>query len=98
MKLCIINDTHFGVRNDSAVFLEHFILFFEEQFFPYCVDNNIDTVLHLGDFFDRRKYINFKVLNQVRKRIIDKFKDNNITLHVVIGNHDTFYKNTNTIN
>ena len=58
MKIAIINDTHFGAKNDSPVLLEHFIRFFEWQFFPYCIKNNIQRIIHLGDFFDRRKYIN----------------------------------------
>jgi len=56
----------FGARNDSELFLNHFLTFFEEQFFPYLKENNIDTVIHLGDFFDRRKYVNVNTLNQVR--------------------------------
>jgi len=31
MKIAIINDTHFGAKNDSPVLLEHFIQFFEKQ-------------------------------------------------------------------
>jgi predicted phosphodiesterase len=98
MKVAIINDTHFGARNDSAVFLDHFISFFETQFFPYLKENNIQKVIHLGDFFDRRKFINFNTLNKVRSTIIKGFVDQEIDLHVIVGNHDTYYKNTNKIN
>ena len=98
MKVAIINDTHFGARNDSAVFLDHFISFFETQFFPYLKENNIQKVIHLGDFFDRRKYINFNTLNKVRSTIIKGFVDQGIDLHIIVGNHDTYYKNTNKIN
>ena len=98
MKVAIINDTHFGARNDSAVFLDHFISFFETQFFPYLKDNNIQKVIHLGDFFDRRKFINFNTLNKVRSTIIKGFVDQGIDLHIIVGNHDTYYKNTNKIN
>lgn len=98
MKVAIINDTHFGARNDSSVFLDHFISFFEKQFFPYCTENGIDTVIHLGDFFDRRKFINFNTLNKTRSSVIEGFQSHNINLHVIIGNHDTYYKNTNKIN
>ena len=98
MKVAIINDTHFGARNDSAVFLDHFISFFETQFFPYLKENNIQKVIHLGDFFDRRKFINFNTLNKVRSTIIKGFVDHDIDLHILVGNHDTYYKNTNKIN
>lgn len=98
MKIALINDTHFGARNDSPVFLDHFISFFEDKFFPYCEEHNIDTVIHLGDFFDRRKFINFNTLNKTRSQIIDVFDEKKIDLHILLGNHDTYYKNTNKIN
>jgi DNA repair exonuclease SbcCD nuclease subunit len=98
MKIAIINDTHFGARNDSPLFLQYFMSFFEKQFFPYCKQNDIKIVLHLGDLMDRRKYVNFQTLAEVRKRFIQWFEDNNVELHCILGNHDTFYKNTNEIN
>ena len=66
MKIAVINDTHFGVKNDSLFFLEESLNFFEKQFFPYLLQNNIRTVLHLGDLMDRRKYVNFFTLNQFK--------------------------------
>ena len=98
MKVAIINDTHFGARNDSSIFLDHFLEFFEDQFFPYCEENNIDQVLHLGDLMDRRKYVNFNTLHEVRERFFQKFEEKKIHIHCIVGNHDTFYKNTNEVN
>ena len=98
MKIAFIADTHFGARNDAPLFLDHFLDFFEKQFFPYLEDNNIKTIIHLGDFMDRRKFVNFHTLNQVRKRFIEKIKSGNYELHCVAGNHDTYFKNTNDIN
>ena len=94
MKLAIINDTHFGIRNDSPYFLEHSLEYFEKQFFPYLIENNIKTVIHLGDLFDRRKYINFNTLSQVRTRFFNYLKNNNIKLYITIGNHVTIGANT----
>lgn len=98
MKLAFISDTHFGCRNDSPFFLENALSFFEKQFIPYLITNNIKHVIHLGDFFDRRKYINFNTLSQVRKNVIEMFETLGITVHITIGNHDTYYKNTNSLN
>tara|TARA_R110002012_G_scaffold204050_1_gene373596 strand:- start:2256 stop:3311 length:1056 start_codon:yes stop_codon:yes gene_type:complete len=98
MKVAIINDTHFGARNDSSIFLNYFLEFFEDQFFPYCKENNIDQVIHLGDLMDRRKFVNFNTLHEVRTRFFDGLQSNKINLHCTIGNHDTFYRNTNDIN
>jgi hypothetical protein len=98
VKIAFLCDTHFGCRNDSPFFLENAISFIENQFIPFLLENNIKNVIHLGDFFDRRKYINFNTLSQVRKRVISKFEENQIQLHITIGNHDTYYKNTNNLN
>lgn len=98
MKIAIINDTHFGIRNDSPFFLEYSLEYFEREFFPYLISNGITNVLHLGDLFDRRKYINFNTLSQVRDRFFNMLKQLNITIHITIGNHDTYFKNTNNLN
>ena len=98
MKIAIINDTHFGVRNDSSFFLNHFLDFFELQFFPYLKENNIKTIFHLGDLMDRRKYVNINTLNQVKKRFIEPLQEMNINFHMVIGNHDMYYRNTTSVN
>jgi hypothetical protein len=98
VKIAFLCDTHFGCRNDSPFFLENAITFFENQFIPYLIENKIKDVIHLGDFFDRRKYINFNTLSQIRKRVIEKFESLGITVHITIGNHDTYFKNTNSLN
>ena len=98
MKIAIISDTHFGYKNDSQFFLEESLRFFEEQFFPYLLENNIKNVIHMGDLLDRRKYVNFLTLSQVHKRFASFFEENEINLYITIGNHDTYFKNTNQVN
>ena len=98
MKIAIINDTHWGARSDSQIFLEYFTDFFREQFFPYLKENNINTVLHLGDLMDRRKFVNFNTLNTVRSEFMEPLLREGIVVHCILGNHDTFYKNTNDLN
>jgi len=98
MEIALITDTHAGGRNDSSIFNEYFLSFFEDQFFPYLKKNNINTIIHLGDVFDRRKYMNFNTLHSWRTRVFDYLRDNNIDIHIVLGNHDVYYKNTNKIN
>ena len=98
MKIAIINDTHFGARADSQIFTDYFFKFFEEQFFPYLKENDIKTVFHLGDLMDRRKFVNFNTLNNTRKRFLEPLKEMGVKTHVILGNHDTYYKNTNDLN
>ena len=90
MKVAIICDTHFGVRNDSPLFLNYFLDFFENQFFPYLRDHNIKDVLHLGDLMDRRKFVNFQTLAEVKKRFISHFDSGEFELWCLLGNHDTY--------
>ena len=97
MKIALINDTHFGIRNDSYYFLNHCLDYFENIFFPYIEKHNIKEIFHLGDFFDRRKYINFNTLKEVRKRFLEKIPKD-CKFRIIIGNHDTYFKNTNEVN
>jgi hypothetical protein len=46
--------------------------------------------------FDRRKYINFNSLQQSRKYFFDKA--NAYKTIALVGNHDTYFKNTNNVN
>lgn len=68
------------------------------MFFPYLDEHNINFIIHLGDIVDRRKYINFVTASNLRKDFIDPIRKKNKFLYAIIGNHDTFYKNTNEVN
>jgi DNA repair exonuclease SbcCD nuclease subunit len=98
MKVAIITDTHFGARNDSQVFSNYFAKFYENIFFPTLEKRGIRTVIHMGDVVDRRKFINYKTLFQMRHYFFDACYGRYINLHMIIGNHDTFFKNTNSLN
>ena len=98
MKVAIINDTHFGARNDNQNFNEYFYKFYENIFFPTLKERGIKTCVHMGDVVDRRKFISYRIANDFRKRFIAPFQRDGIDLHIIIGNHDTYYKNTNEVN
>ena len=98
MKIALLNDTHFGARNDSPAFLEYFMRFYNEIFFPYLQENNIKTLIHLGDVVDRRKFINFKTAHTFRQDFMHRLYKEGIDTHIILGNHDTYYKNTNEVN
>ena len=98
MKVAIITDQHFGARNDSVAFLDFFQKFYDNTFFPTIDAAGIDTVLVLGDTFDRRKYVNFYALDRAKKMFFDKLENRGITVYMLAGNHDTYYKNTNEVN
>ena len=98
MKIAIITDQHFGARNDSVAFLDFYEKFYENTFFPTIDSAGITTVLVLGDTFDRRKYVNFYALDRAKKMFFDKLEERGIRVHMLAGNHDTYFKNTNDVN
>jgi len=72
--------------------------FYSEVFFPYLLENNITQILHLGDYYDNRKTVNFKALSHNRKIFLEKLREYGITMDIIPGNHDVYYKNTNELN
>ena len=98
MKVALITDQHFGGKQDSQNFLNHIERFYREQFFPYLSENDIHTVIDLGDTFDRRKFVNFNTLDKVRQFYFDTLKEQGIKLYSIVGNHSTYYRNTNSVN
>ena len=98
MKVALITDQHFGGKQDSQNFLTHIERFYREQFFPYLSENDIHTVIDLGDTFDRRKFVNFNTLDKVRQFYFDTLKEQGIKLYSIVGNHSTYYRNTNSVN
>ena len=98
MKIAILCDTHCGIRNSSEVFLDNAEDFYTNIFFPECVKHGVKQIVHLGDYYDHRKFVNFKALNQNRRVFLDQLRKNNMAMDIIPGNHDTYYKNTNELN
>jgi len=98
MKIAILNDTHCGIRNAADIFLDNAGKFYSEIFFPYLIEHDIKQIIHLGDYYDHRKFINFKALNHNRKVFLSRLRDHGISMDIIPGNHDTYYKNTNELN
>lgn len=92
MKIAIIADTHFGCRKNSSYFMRQQQKFYDDSFFPYLKKNGITTIIHLGDFFDNRKTVNFDTLRHAKYCFINPIKENGMTLYMIVGNHDSYYK------
>ena len=97
-KVAIITDTHYGARKGSRLFHDYFEKFYNDIFFPNLDEHGIDTVIHMGDAFDSRKGIDFKALDWAKRVVFEPLKKRGITMHLMVGNHDAYYKNTNSIN
>ena len=98
MKIAIITDQHFGARKGSKSFHDYFGKFYNDIFFPYLEENNITTVIDMGDTFDNRRSIDLWSIDWAKENYFDKLEAMGITLHSIVGNHTAYYKDTNEVN
>ena len=98
MKILLITDQHFGVRNDNQNFIEHYRKFYGNIVIPFLKASGIKEIINLGDTFDRRKYVNFMSLEAAKEMWFDPVKELGCKMTALIGNHDIYYKNTLRIN
>ena len=97
-KVFVITDQHFGVRNDSQVYVEYYKKFYSEIAIPFIKASKIKHVLCLGDTFDRRKSINFSSLDAAKEMWFNPLEELGVTMTMLVGNHDIYYKNTLRVN
>ena len=98
-KIAIIGDTHFGATRSSDKFHDYFEKSFNFMF-DYFESNSIEHIVQTGDLFDYRREVHFNTLYRANKYFFDKVFDqkNGYVLHVLSGNHDSLFTNTNKIN
>ena len=96
MKVAILTDTHYGCKKGSKYLHDYFELFYKNVFFPSLEKYGVGTIIHMGDAFDSRKSIDYQSLEWAKRVVFDPLKKYDV--HMIIGNHDTYYKNTNTVN
>ena len=97
MKIGILGDTHWGCRNDLALFYTHFEKFYDDMI-KQLLEEGVTDLFQLGDLFDRRKYINFRTLSESKRILFDKLAQCGIRLHVLVGNHDIHMRESIDIN
>jgi DNA repair exonuclease SbcCD nuclease subunit len=98
MLTAIITDQHFGCRKNSKLFHDYFLNFYNDVFFPTLEQYGITTIIDLGDTFDNRKTIDFAALEWAKTNYYDRLKSMGCTVYTVVGNHTSYYKNSNSIN
>ena len=96
MKIGILSDSHYGCKKGSKHLHDYFELFYKNVFFPALEEHGVETVIHMGDAFDSRKSIDYQSLEWSKRVVFDPLKKYDV--HMIIGNHDTYYKNTNSVN
>lgn len=98
MLIAILGDTHWGVRNDSIIFRDNHAKFYRDIFFPTLKSRGIKEIIQTGDFFDKRKHINFTTLKHVKDEFIHPCREEGIHIVELLGNHDIYFKDTVQVN
>jgi len=98
MKILLITDQHFGVRNDNQSFIDHYRKFYGEVVLPFIDSHNVSKILCLGDTFDKRRSINFMSLEAAKEMWFTPLQERGIVMDMLVGNHDIYYKNTLRVN
>ena len=96
MKVAILTDTHYGARKGSKSLHDYFELFYREVFFPTLKEEGVEAVIHMGDAFDSRKSIDYQSLEWAKSVVFEPLREYQV--HMIVGNHDCYYKNTNSVN
>lgn len=97
-KVLILGDIHIGARNSSKIFRQLFREYFRDCVFPLVKENNIHHIIQLGDFFDNRNSVSLQDIDYVLTEFIPQLEETGATMHVLAGNHDVAFKNTNKVN
>lgn len=97
MKIALITDIHIGARNDNESIAELQRMFFFEFLIPKLKELSIDTIFCGGDFFDKRTHVSLKSM-QFAREIESAFEKNDLVMWSIVGNHDTLFRNTNSVN
>lgn len=97
MKIALLGDTHFDVKNGDEKVLEMQLKFILGQFIPYCVENEIKTVIQLGDMTNNRTYLSLNIIHGM-VQMFDAFLEAGIKIIYLDGNHDLYYKDSHEIN
>lgn len=91
-KAIIIADTHFGIKKFSIKVLREQLSFFTRQVFPYMEENNIKTIIQLGDLMDQRTTADINFIDVLKQEFFEVLKEKGIKLYAIVGNHDIYHR------
>jgi DNA repair exonuclease SbcCD nuclease subunit len=96
MTVAILADLHFDAFNGlkQERFYDYQKDFFDNYFFPRIIEDEIKTVVQMGDLFDVRTRVSQRSLHFAKKIFFDRLRDYDIQLIVLTGNHDIYYRDS----
>lgn len=98
MVYAIITDIHFGVHIGQQSFIQYQREYFK-HFWQMSDSNQVGGIIFCGDFFHTRKALDVEALylsEELWWKPLSERK--HLQCYHIIGNHDTYYKNTNKTN
>lgn len=93
MKTIILGDTHFGVRNNSLIWLKHQIRGLDEVIsYIRSIEDSVSQVrvIHCGDLFDSRSSLNPIVAQRVQDKLTELASVVS-EVYILGGNHDYYH-------
>lgn len=94
-KSLVFSDIHWGRRNSSEVHNTD-CLNYIDWVVQQAIDNKVDNIVFMGDWFETRSSINIHTLNYAY-RGMERLNALNIPIYVIVGNHDCYYKNSRSV-
>lgn len=98
MKIAILGDVHFSLRNGHPILNQAIKKFFDDVFFPIIKREEVKVVFQTGDVYDGRKSNNTDSIKMSKECFFDKLQQEGIEYHQIIGNHDAYFKETLIVN
>lgn len=98
MRLTLISDLHYGVRDDSQLFLDNNKKFIDATFFPKIMEIDSKVIVCLGDLLHRRKHVNYNTATRLQNDLIRPMMHGGYYFHWLLGNHDIYFRETSEVN
>ena len=93
-KIAIFSDLHLGVHMNRSMW-HNIALDWAKWFTSELKQKKINKVFFCGDFFHSRSEITVDTLH-IASDLLDMFEG--IELHMIAGNHDSYYKHNSSVN
>jgi len=94
MKILLTGDWHIGIRGDSELYHNIFIDWIDKFLIPTIINEGVEVLAILGDFYDNRNAVNTKSDNLGITAIESILSKTKVKIYMIVGNHDIYYKNT----